>query len=348
MLLDHSLGKDVTIVSEKGEGKTMLMKMFSHLLGYKGSSLRVVQLFKEMSSRDLFQRRIINEKGDTLWELSPICQAALEGGLVILDGLEKIRPESLSVLQRLLQDREYDLYDGSRLLRWDRYDFILKKKGKEWMEAKKMKRVSESFRVIASCCPPKSKKEWLSSEILSIFSFHHLPPVLDSQKEQIALKQFPEIDIKLLSALSVFQAKISSFCQEQKKVSPSLSFSPLSTRQFLRICKRIEKYPGDLYDCVHRTFLSNFLPATVRESLENFIKESGIEKSLDSKVKNELIVDKEKQELRIGEVSAKILRPKNEALVPNVLFYEIPKHTLILKEILKDIVLRVKPLIFIL
>ncbi len=38
------------------------------------------QLYEDLTSRDLLQRRTTNALGDTVWELSEITRAAVEGG----------------------------------------------------------------------------------------------------------------------------------------------------------------------------------------------------------------------------------------------------------------------------
>ena len=85
-----------------------------------------------------------------------------------------------------MEDRECVLFDGTKLFRWDKYDYILSKKGSEFIKKERIFRVSESFRVIATCCPPNkqqaTKKNWLSEETLSLFTFHYLNPLQDKQK----------------------------------------------------------------------------------------------------------------------------------------------------------------------
>ena len=69
-----------------------------------------------MTSQDLLQRRRLDERGNTSWELTPVVEAALTGSLAILDGLHRLRPDGLVALQRLLSDGEAVLFDGTRLL----------------------------------------------------------------------------------------------------------------------------------------------------------------------------------------------------------------------------------------
>lgn len=55
------------------------------------------------------------------WEDSPLVTAAKEGKIVVLDGIHRLSPDTLSVLQRLVQERELDLYDGSTLRPYDQH-----------------------------------------------------------------------------------------------------------------------------------------------------------------------------------------------------------------------------------
>lgn len=62
-----------------------------------GLASRTVHLFKDMSARDLLLRRSTNREGDTIWEPAPLVRAALNGELVVLDGLHRLLPDTLSV-----------------------------------------------------------------------------------------------------------------------------------------------------------------------------------------------------------------------------------------------------------
>lgn len=102
-----------------------------------------------MTARDLLQQRFTLPNGDTAWRPSPLVTAAIEGKLLLLDGIHRVNLGTLAVLSRLrptfitdfsivvekpkftnviccrlLHDRELDLYDGTRLLRWDRYQAL--------------------------------------------------------------------------------------------------------------------------------------------------------------------------------------------------------------------------------
>ena len=54
------------------------------MLGY---DIETLPLYHEMSARDLVQRRATSPDGDTIWEISPLVRAALNGHLAVLDGI---------------------------------------------------------------------------------------------------------------------------------------------------------------------------------------------------------------------------------------------------------------------
>lgn len=59
---------------------------------------------------------------------------------------------------RLIHDREVQLYDGTRLLRHDRYDQLLANGSTvEALNSKGVVRIHPSFRMIALAEPPNSK-----------------------------------------------------------------------------------------------------------------------------------------------------------------------------------------------
>jgi len=146
MLHDHAFGHDLCVVGDKGGGKSAVVQAFADRLGYVTETL---SLYKDMTARDLLQRRGTDPvgllgrpnpshhtsprlfrpshpltspaalhstpDGSTIWLDSPLVSAARHGRLVVLDGLERLPSDVLNSLQRLLQDRHLDLCDGTAL-----------------------------------------------------------------------------------------------------------------------------------------------------------------------------------------------------------------------------------------
>src|SRR5690606_33512682 len=86
MLLAHSVG-DFCVIGSKGVGKSDLMRHFGRNLGYK---VEFIPLYKDMSSRDLLQRRSTTFSGDTIWENSALVKAAMSGALAVMDGVDTL------------------------------------------------------------------------------------------------------------------------------------------------------------------------------------------------------------------------------------------------------------------
>lgn len=72
-------------------------------------------LVQDMTARDLLQQRYTLPNGDTAWRSSPLVTAALEGKLVLLDGVHRVSAGTLAVLQRFVRIRRAKGRPGSVL-----------------------------------------------------------------------------------------------------------------------------------------------------------------------------------------------------------------------------------------
>lgn len=88
----------------------MIAREFAIATGYTSS--RVFPLYNELTSRDMLQKRIIDENGNTSWSDTPLTLAAREGGLCILDGIHTLDIHVLYSLRRLLMDDIINLPSG--------------------------------------------------------------------------------------------------------------------------------------------------------------------------------------------------------------------------------------------
>ena len=59
-----------------------------------------LNIFQDMTSRDLLQQRMTLPSGDTTWRPSPLVTAALEGSLAVLDGVHRVNAGTFAVLHR--------------------------------------------------------------------------------------------------------------------------------------------------------------------------------------------------------------------------------------------------------
>ena len=91
----------------------MIAREFALAAGF--TSLRVFPLYNELTSRDVLQKRIIDEQGNTSWSDTPLTLAAREGGLCILDGIHTLDVHVLYSLRRLLLDGIINLPSGETI-----------------------------------------------------------------------------------------------------------------------------------------------------------------------------------------------------------------------------------------
>ncbi|KAM6179532.1 von Willebrand factor A domain-containing protein 8 [Erethizon dorsatum] len=340
MMQSHMV-KDICLIGGKGCGKTVIAKNFADTLGY---NIEPIMLHQDMTARDLLQQRYTLPNGDTAWRSSPLVNAAVEGKLVLLDGIHRVNAGTLAVLQRLIHDRELSLYDGSRLLREDRY-MRLKEElqlSDEQLQERSIFPIHPSFRIIALAEPPvigSTAQQWLGPEFLTMFFFHYMKPLVKSEEIQVIEEMVPNIPQEALHKLLSFTHKLR---ETQDPTAQSLAAS-LSTRQLLRISRRLSQYPDEnLHSAVTKACLSRFLPSLAKSALEKNLADAAIEVSTDDNLEPELENFKcevVSGSLRIGAVSAPIYNAHEKMKVPDVLFYDNIQHMIVMEDMLKDFLL---------
>ncbi|KAF9184077.1 von Willebrand factor A domain-containing protein 8 [Haplosporangium sp. Z 767] len=342
MLLAHSVG-DFCVIGSKGVGKSALMRHFGRNLGYK---VEFIPLYKDMSSRDLLQRRSTTFSGDTIWENSALVKAAMSGALAVMDGVDTLSFGTMVSLQRLIHERETAMPDGRKLLRHSHYDQLQAKYGwsQAQMEKKGLLRISPSFRVVALARPVSNGTEggkpgsWLSPEIVSMFQFVTVRPLSLEEETQLLETLSPGVSPESLSLLLKFANHLRNSRDETIK---TLS-SAMSTRQLIRICRRLAVFPDEsLYEAVHKVSLSRFLPSIAKDALNQLLAVDGITPKPKPYKTNELEIQvlpsrKTPKSLRIGAIEEPVRQDSNPVLIPDIVFHENPKQTEILMEMLKD------------
>ncbi|XP_067669611.1 von Willebrand factor A domain-containing protein 8-like [Haliotis asinina] len=339
-MLQSHVTTDFCLVGPRGCGKSVLVKQFADMLGYHTEP---IMLYQDMTSRDLLQQRTTLPNGDTTWRHSPLVTAALEGSLAVLDGVHRINPGSFSVLHRLVHERDLQLYDGTRLLRHDRYQDIQEKTGlsQQQLEERRIFPIHPSFRLIALGEPPvvgSSKQQWMSPEMLTMFLYHHMRPLSRAEETDVIHRLVPNADN--LSKLFDF---VHNLRDSTDPTVQSMAAS-MSTRQLLRIARSLAQYPNeDLYGIVQKACLSRFLPRLARQALDQTLDSAGIqplkqdhsmasfEKSVTCEVQGDM--------LRIGSTTVPVYNPQNKTKVPDILFYENPQHLSVMEDMLKDFTL---------
>ncbi len=316
-----------------------------------------------MSTRDLLQQRITMSNGDTLWHNSPLINACLDGDLIVLDGIHRLRDDTLMSLRRLIQDRELDLSDGTRLIRHDKYDQLVKEAEAKGIKlGENVRRIDPSFRLIATAEPPvvrssvksgdestekfmaKSGSEWLNSEILNLFVFQSVEALSPEYEKEILSRKFKLNNqhhqlIDLITQLR--QTSLATDGDVQLKHISKL----FSLRKLIRVSKQLDRYPGqDLLKLVEDACLFKFMPQLNKQIFTEFLEGNkfGLKNrvdekcelddlwtSLNAKVENMLAINnvpKQLDQLNINEISK----------IPDTLFFENNLHTRILNNIMQD------------
>nr|XP_015219376.1 PREDICTED: von Willebrand factor A domain-containing protein 8 isoform X1 [Lepisosteus oculatus] len=340
MMLSHMV-KDMCLIGAKGCGKSVIAKEFAEMLGY---NIEPIMLYQDMTARDLLQQRYTLPSGDTAWRASPLVTAAREGKLVLLDGIHRVNLGTLTVLSRLIHDRELALYDGTRLLQADRYQSLKKELqfSDEELQERSVFPIHPSFRIVALAEPPvvgSASQQWLGPELLTMFLFHHVQPLAMAEEGEVLRGMTPNVPKEAVEQLLHFTHRLR---QTNDPTAQSLA-SSLSTRQLLRICRRLSQYPEEsISHSINKACLSRFLPTLARSALQKNLVTCGIEDSSEKLSKHEhedASCEIKGGTLRIGRVSVPVYNPDEKMKVPDVLFYENAQHMLVMEDMLKDFLL---------
>jgi len=106
------------------------------------------------------------------------------------------------------------------------------------------------------CVAAGSQTKWLTGELLSLFLFHEMPPMSQTDERSILSSVCGGvIGDKVENVMAVASAIRSS----PDPVLANLR-SSFSTRQLLRISKRLTSFPGDsLFDTIQKACLARFV-----------------------------------------------------------------------------------------
>ncbi|CAM4751562.1 unnamed protein product [Rotaria magnacalcarata] len=333
LMLSHAIG-DMCLIGPKGCGKSLIIDQFASLLNYP---IEYFVLYKDLSARELLQQRITNENGDTLWQNTPLVQAAIHGRLLVLDGVHRLNHDTLVSLQRLIQDRELFLPDGTRLLRHDRYDHLEN-------PSTSIRRIHPSFRIVALAEPPSggniapsegssvkssSEQNWLNAETLNLFLYHHMRSLNLNEEREIVYSYLsvPNKSIPAIEHLLQFVHELRNSSETQlKTVAQSLS-----TRNVLRVAKHLKQntsnYHLQLRDQLIRQTSAPFLPRLVQDAFYEALNKSGLEDNQPA-----ISSDINWKQTVMNPNDSSNTSFEHAAKVPFTVFYENPIHSEIIQQ----------------
>lgn len=121
MLQKDILGQDMFLMGAPGIRRRNLALAFAELVERE---VEFIALSRDTTETDLKQRREI-ENGTANYHDQNALRAAVNGRVLILEGIEKAERNVLPVLNNLLENREMHLEDGRFLIPASRYDKLL-------------------------------------------------------------------------------------------------------------------------------------------------------------------------------------------------------------------------------
>ncbi|KAJ6562445.1 AAA domain-containing protein [Mycena capillaripes] len=265
----HALGWDVSLVPQPAPATaststSTLVRAFGEILGY-AMGVEAVHMYKELGGRELLMRRRILDGGATSWEPSAIVEAAWDGRLVHLSGLDVIGPTA-GALARLVQDREVELWGGKR---------IVAGATSAELASGELTLAHPSFRIIATASKSLPLKDWLSAEYANMFLTVPAQPMGRAEEEAILLATGCEQRTVgcMLAFAERYRASMSEDSVQKNR--------KLGTRSLVRIARRMavgnaEGDEGDLRAVLSRTLLLEFLPGVERMNVEQLFDEAEI------------------------------------------------------------------------
>ncbi len=365
MVLAHCCDADFCLVGEKGGGKSRITAHFAHLFGYRTEH---IPLYKDVSSRQLLQRRSTLSNGDTIWEDSALVRAALKGRLAVLDGIEQMVPGTLATLQDLITDRECCLPDGRKLLSQERFDAICKrdKLTPQQLNERGVEVIHPSFRVVALARPSnlsgtsaqQTRGAWLFPELQTMFRFVYLEPMPSKEQAELLMAIAPNVSKDDLEKLNQYADVLRRAILKDDTLSALES--TVSLRQTARVCRRLSSESaldqrGDvLYKALLSAALDRFLPPLTRDTFHGLLKEVGIVPKQSNMLTNnneqgegedwriQVLPPDNKENgsigtLKVGQTTrVDIFPPKDPLLVPSIVFYDNPRQTTIMADMMRD------------
>lgn len=270
------------------------------------ASAELFSLHADITARDLMQSRGTDENGDTIWRDTPLTRAARNGSYVIMDGIDKLRSDTMSSLAILLERGWAVLPDGTSFY------------------------ANEKFRCIAIAHPP-SEKSWITPEIKSMFHWINAKPLPRDELHDILKGLFPSISTETLEKILDLQEQLNNVVVDSDAEKEAMQ---LSLRKMKHICRRMDQNPGELSSIIHNCLMTSFLPELERNIVEKCLERCGIFTNDEKFFETLFSPDYSFNEDPLLESCKRT--PSNPLLVPNVDFFPNPMQENIMRQILES------------
>ena len=226
------------LIGNQGVGKN---KLIDHMLALLRREREYIQLHRDTTVQSLTVLPSLQD-GRIVYEDSPLLRAAKFGRVLVVDEADKAPVEVLCLLKMLAEDGELVLYDGRRLLSWDR---ILQ----EFPEAQKDGQnipndiipIDRNFRLVVLANRPGFPFHGnnLFRECGDVFAIHVVEN-LDLKSEIDLLRAYaPDVPVDIIN-------RIAHAFKDLRKAYEAQEMSyPYSAREAVAVVKHLQEYPED-------------------------------------------------------------------------------------------------------
>ena len=238
MMQKDQLGQDMFLLGGPGVARRHLAMRYAELVNRE---IEFLAISRDTTEADLKQRReIVNGTAEYV-DQGPV-RAALEGRILIIEGLEKAERNVLPTLNNLLENREMALDDGRFLCSTERYDSLRETYSALELSSQRLCRVHPLFRVIALGLPvPKYPGHPLDPPLRSRFQARFIgPPSVPSQLEYFS-RMFGSVPPPLLQRMCSFGETVRAVEHED----PNLGMLHLSHHTIAEVLRCLHNFPEE-------------------------------------------------------------------------------------------------------
>ena len=277
----------VLLIGKRGGSKTA---MATALL--EGTEYHTHALHEDMTSRDLVQRRIVEEDGASSWADAPFTRSCRTNGAVLLDGIHRLPPGSLVAgLGRACEDGVLDLPDGSTI---------------------------DATTIVIATAELADVKKWLTPDVAAMFCTFVIPEWETQDDIALALEALvPNLSEERRSELARITEKSRLFDNDVR----------LSTRALIRAARRLA---GDqnltVETAVRDVLLVRYLASRLQDDVASWFPkdESSIdEQDDDDSTLWRVVSNRDEQRVIVSQngtemASLEVRSPQRRELVPEL------------------------------
>lgn len=249
-------------------------------------------LTRDTTESDIKQRREV-KNSSVLYENQCAVNAALNGRILIIEGIEKAERNLLPILNNLLENREINLDDGQFMVSPERYDKLKSLN----TDMSNLLRVHEDFRVIAIGLPvPKYKGNLLDPPLRSRFQAH-LVSYPNYEDFYIYLKsKYGNVDSDLIK--KIFDFSYSLYSTEMNSIG-LVDFPIENLDKIFKIVNNFNKLPIKEISLVEKIYPYQLLyqnDDSKQKVIANMLSKFGLETSKECSIEKELVSVNDKPE----------------------------------------------------